>query len=102
MTKGMPLFALSLLFAAAPLAAQNAQNWSAGVSTGPFVFGNLAEAPTASGTETGPSRRTTQLPANTRPGCSADIERSFSDRWAARLEGTFTDAKLTVKNKNGS
>ncbi|HJW95003.1 MAG TPA: outer membrane beta-barrel protein [Thermoanaerobaculia bacterium] len=98
----MPLFALSLLFAAAPLAAQNAQNWSVGVSTGPFVFGKFVERTTAIGTETGTSRTTTQLTANTRPGLSADIERSFSDRWAARLEGTFTDAKLTVKNKNGS
>src|ERR1044072_5292001 len=97
MTKGMPLFSLTLLLAATPLAAQN---WSAGVATGPFVFGKFMERTTRIGTETGASRTTIQLPASPRPGLAADIERSFSSRWAVRLEGTFTnDSKLSVKNK---
>lgn len=98
MTKGMPLFSLTLLLAATPALAQS---WSAGLATGPFVFGKFVQRTSRIGTETGQSTTTTQLTAATRPGLSADIERSFSDRWAARLEGTFTDSKLSVKNKNG-
>jgi hypothetical protein len=94
----MPLFSLTLLLAATPLAAQS---WSAGLATGPFVFGKFVERTTLIGTETGQSKTTTQLTAATRPGLSADIERSFSNRFALRLEGTFTDSKLSVKNKNG-
>ena len=98
MTKGMPLFSLTIFLAATPLAAQS---WSAGIATGPFVFGKFIERTTGIGTETGQSKTTIQLTAATRPGLSADIERSFSTRWAVRLEGTFTDSKLSVKTKTG-
>ena len=99
MTKGMPLFSLTLFLLATPLAAQN---WSAGIATGPFAFGKFMERTTRIGTETGSAKTTIQLTASVRPGLAADIERSFSDRWAVRLEGTFTNnSQLKVKNKNG-
>src|SRR3954470_18538009 len=99
MTSRMHLFALSLLLTATPLVAQN---WSAGISTGPFVFGEFVRRTTRTGTETSSSTSTIRLTAAPRPGVAADIERSFTDRWALRLEGTFTDSKLSVKNKSGS
>src|SRR5436305_7245709 len=102
MLQGLRFLSLSLLLAATPLFAQNAQNWSVGIATGPFVFGKFVERTTRTGTETSSSTTTIRLTAAPRPGVAADIERSFSDRWAIRLEGTFTDSKLSVKNKTGS
>ena len=76
----------------------HAQNWSIGAGTGAFVFGDFVERtvrPVAGGEAAGPTTQT--LSAGTRPGLSVDIERSFSDRWAVRLEGTFTRAPLAIK-----
>jgi len=98
MTSRLRIFSISLLFAALPLAAQS---WSAGIGTGPFVFGKFEERTTRIGTETSTSTTTTQLTAAPRPGLVVDLERAFSDRWAVRIEGTFTDSKLRVRNKTG-
>jgi opacity protein-like surface antigen len=98
MTQGMRIFSLTLLFAATPLAAQN---WSAGVATGPFVFGKFTERTSRIGTETSTATTTTRLTAAPRPGIVVDLERSFTDHWAVRLEGTFTESKLRLRNKSG-
>ena len=98
MTSRLRFFSLFLLLSATPL---NAQNWIAGIATGPFVFGDFVERTTRTGTETSSSTTTTRLTAAPRPGVAADIERSFTDHWALRLDGTFTDSKLSVKNKSG-
>jgi len=98
MLQSKSFFCLTLLLAATPLAAQN---WSAGVATGPFIFGKFTERTTRIGTETSSSKSTTQLTAAPRAGIAVDLERAFSDRWAIRLEGTFTDTKLRVKNRGG-
>ena len=99
MTSRMRVFSFCLLLTATPLFAQN---WSAGISTGPFIFGDFVRRTTRTGTETGSSTPTVRLTAAPRPGIAADIERTFTDRWGIRLEGTFTDSKLSVKNKSGS
>jgi hypothetical protein len=97
MKRLLRLFAFCLL-SATPLAAQN---WSAGIGTGPFVFGEFVRRTTRTGTETSSTVTTIRLTAAPRPGVVADIERAFNDRLALRLEGTFTDSKLSVKNKTG-
>jgi hypothetical protein len=98
MKKSLPLLSLCLLLAT-PLAAQN---WSLGVSTGPFVFGKFVERTTRTGTETTVIVTTTQLTAAPRPGLSVDIGNDFADRWGFRAEATFTESKLRIKNKTGS
>jgi len=98
MLQGLRFLPLALLLAATPLAAQN---WSAGVATGPFVFGKFTERTSLIGTETSQTTTTSRLTAAPRPGISVDLERAFSDRWAVRLEGTFTESKLRLKNKTG-
>lgn len=75
-----------------------AQNWSLGVHSGPFVFGDLVERrvrPASGGQGSGTVTMT--LSAETRPGLAIDLERSFAPRWAVRLEGTFTRAPLAVE-----
>ncbi len=88
-----------LLLAAAPL---SAQNWSIGVGTGAFVFGDFVERrQRGPGSPDQPSVVTTlTLSAETRAGLSVDLERSFSERWAVRVEGAFTRAPLSVKDEN--
>ena len=75
-----------------------AENWSLGVATGPFVFGKFAERPVTigNGTETGKTKTT--LSAATRAGAVVDIERGLGDRFALRLEGTWTRAPLRIKS----
>src|SRR5688572_8018596 len=75
-----------------PLAAQN---WSVGVGTGPFVFGDFVERTVRVGTGEGPSgEQTIILSAGTRVGLAVDLERRLTHRWAIRAEGTFTRAPL--------
>lgn len=89
-----------LLVATLPLAAQD---WSFGASTGPFVFGDFLERRLRPGNEQGPERpHTITLSAATRPGLALDFERSLSDRWAIRAEGTFTRSPLAVRQRGGN
>lgn len=87
--------AAALLALALPLAADD---WSVGVHSGPFVFGDFVERrvrPSVGGPIADPIVMT--LSAATRPGLAVDVQRDFSDRWGIRLEGTFTRAPLSVK-----
>lgn len=95
MKKKVTIAAL-LLASALPL---TAQDWSLGVGTGAFVFGDFVERKLRPVNSEGPEEpQTLTLSAATRPGLSVDVERSLSDRWAIRLEGTFTRAPLAVKD----
>src|SRR6185436_8897589 len=87
----------ALLLAAAPL---SARNWSLGVETGAFVFGDFVERrQRGPGSPDQPSVVTTQtLSAATRAGLAVDLERSLSERWAIRVEGAFTRSPLSVKD----
>ncbi|HEX7151489.1 MAG TPA: outer membrane beta-barrel protein [Thermoanaerobaculia bacterium] len=95
MKKSFHLVLCAVAFSALPLAAQD---WSISAGSGPFVFGDFMERSLALGPPEGPGavRSTVTLTAGTRAGLIADIERSFADRWAVRLEGTFTRAPLTL------
>ncbi|HEY3054298.1 MAG TPA: outer membrane beta-barrel protein [Thermoanaerobaculia bacterium] len=88
---------LVLVVCAALAKASEAQNWSVGVGTGPFVFGDFLRRTLRTGNETGSGSQTTRLSAATRAGLAVDIERNLSDRFAIRLEGAFTRAPLAVK-----
>jgi hypothetical protein len=93
-------FAALLLVSAVPLAAQN---WSFGASAGPFVFGDFYERRLRPGNEEGPEGpQTLTLSAATRAGLALDLERSLSDRWAIRAEGTFTRAPLAIREDGDS
>jgi opacity protein-like surface antigen len=95
--------AISLLLLLAVSAPVSAQQWSAGVATGPFVFGDFLERSLRPGNETGSEEPgTLTLSAATRAGLSVDIERSFSERFAMRVEGTFTRAPLAIKGSEDS
>ncbi|HVE72047.1 MAG TPA: hypothetical protein VNI54_11825 [Thermoanaerobaculia bacterium] len=90
------LLLLAVLLALAP--PLTAQNWSVGVHSGAYVFGDLIERrlkPATSGETTGTVTMT--LSAATRAGLAVDVEHELADRWALRLEGTFTRAPLTVE-----
>lgn len=93
-----PLAVAALLLATAfPLLAQS---WSAGIHSGPFVFGDFVERkvrPTVGGAPGEPV--TMSLSAATRAGLAIDLERSFAERWAVRLEGTFTHAPLQIQEE---
>jgi hypothetical protein len=81
---------------ALPLAGQE---WSVGVGTGPFVFGDFVERrlrPVNSEGSEEPMELA--LSAGTRAGLSVDVQHAFADRWAVRLEGTFTRAPLAIKD----
>ena len=93
------LTTLLLLLAVTHTAA--AQDWSIGVHTGPFVFGDFVERTLRLGTEQGSERSTDILSAATRAGAAFDIEHSFSDRWAGRLEFTGNRSPLSVKGTAG-
>lgn len=95
MMKKLPVLAVALLFAT-PLAAQN---WSVGVSTGPFVFGDFVQRTIRTGTETSVSTTTITLSGAVRPGLAVDLENDFAPRWGIRAEATFTPSKLKVKNR---
>jgi opacity protein-like surface antigen len=95
MRRLLPFLAI-LLVSTLPAAAQN---WSAGIHSGPFVFGDFVERTVrpAAGGPVGSVRMT--LSAATRAGLSVDLEHSFAPRWAVRLEGTFTRAPLAVEEE---
>jgi hypothetical protein len=84
MKKLLPLAAALLAFTL-PAAAQN---WSVGVHTGPFIFGDFLERRIRVGTpEGGADPVTLTLSAATRAGAMVDIEREFADRWACAWKG---------------
>ena len=92
-------FAALLLASALPL---KADDWSIGVATGPFVFGDFVRRTLRPATPEGsPSgTQTMVLSAATRAGLAVDVERAFAPRWAVRVEGTFTRAPLSVKDEH--
>lgn len=93
--------ALPLLVAFALPAA--AQEWSVGGGTGAFVFGDFVRRtllPTTGNGNGSPNQ--IKLTGKTRPGILADVERDFSDRFAVRLEGSFTHARVAVRDEGGS
>lgn len=100
MRKNLAVLALALA-SALPLAAQD---WSVGVGTGPFVFGDFLERRVRIVGGGGPEPSTFVLSAGTRAGVAVDLERRLSDRWAIRLEGTFTNAplRLTQEGTDGN
>src|SRR3954465_7838678 len=90
----------ALLAVSLPLAAQD---WSLGVGTGPFIFGDFVERRLRPVNTEGPDIPITlTLSAATRPGVTVDLERSFADRWGARGGRTTTHAPLSIKQGNGS
>lgn len=89
--------AVAFLAISLPLAAQD---WSFGVATGPFVFGDFVKRTMRLTNDQGPGEAITMvLSAAVRPGIAVDIERSLGERWAIRLEGTFTRAPLEAKQE---
>lgn len=97
MKKSLLVFA-ACAFVVAPL---RAQNWSFGAGTGPFVFGDFVRRTLQTGNEGAGGQQTTRLSAKTRPGFVADLERNLGgDRFAIRLEATFTHAPLAVKGSS--
>lgn len=78
-----------------------AQNWSVGVGTGPFVFGRFVEKTSVIGTELGTTTTTSRLSAATRPGIDANIERDFGRWLGIRLGASWTYAPLRVKGSGG-
>lgn len=100
MTKTLRLALLLLVAFALPAAADE---WSVGGGTGAFVFGDFVRRtllPTTGNSNASPSRII--LTGKTRPGILADVERDFSERFALRLEGSFTRARVAVKDEGGS
>jgi len=94
-------FTLPLLVALALPAA--AQEWSVGGGTGAFVFGDFVRRTLLPTTGNGNGSPTQiKLTGKTRPGILADVERDFSDRFAVRLEGSFTNASVAVRDQGGS
>jgi opacity protein-like surface antigen len=79
-----------------------AQDWSLGVATGPFVFGKFAERTKLANVGNPDQASTTlKLSAATRPGLLIDVERNLDDRFAVRLQSTFTEAPLKLKSDSG-
>jgi len=79
-----------------------AEDWSVAIGSGPFLFGKFAQMTLLAGTPESASRITTSLSASTRAGGLIDVEHGFSDRFAIRLESSFTKAPLSVKSGSGS
>ena len=89
--------AAALLAIALPL---SADDWSVGLHSGPFVFGDFVERklrPTVGGQPGG--LVTMSLTADTRAGLAVDVQRDFSERWGVRLEGTFSRAPLAIREE---
>lgn len=76
-----------------------AQDWAVSAAAGPFVFGDFAETKERIRLPGGGegSEVTHTLSADTRAGFAFGIERSFNQRLSLRLEGTFTEAPLSIK-----
>ena len=85
---------LIFLAVASPL---SAQNWSVGGGTGAFVFGDFVRRTMRIGNEGGSELQRSTLSASTRVGVAVDLERAFSERFAVRLAGAFTQASLALK-----
>ena len=79
----------------------SAETWGLGVATGPFVFGRFAERTVSLSNEGGMGTTKSRLSAATRAGLAVDIERPLGDRFAVRLEGTWTRAPLRIKAASG-
>ena len=94
----LPILPALLLIATAT----EAQNWSAGIGTGPFVFGRFVEKTNTIGTEEGTTTTTTRLSAATRPGLAADVERDFGRWLGVRVGAAWTYAPLRIKGSGGS
>ena len=77
-----------------------AQDWSIGVGSGAFVFGDFVRRTMQQGTEEGSATQTLKLSAETRAGLLIDIERRLSDRFALRAEGTAIRSPLSIKGSN--
>lgn len=77
-----------------PLAAQD---WSVGVRTGAFVFGDFVERRLRAGNEEPGEIHLVVLSAATRPGLAVDLQRELSERWAFRAQGTFTRSELSIE-----
>ncbi|HEY0159602.1 MAG TPA: outer membrane beta-barrel protein [Thermoanaerobaculia bacterium] len=77
----------------------SAQDWSLGVSTGPFVFGDFLERTVQVGSGGTQGTQVIIVSADTRAGLAVDLERSFSERWAVRGEGTFTRSPMTISQE---
>jgi Outer membrane protein beta-barrel domain len=77
-----------------------ADDWSLGVHSGPFVFGDFLERKVrpAGGGPTG-GTVTMSLSADTRAGFAVDVQRDFSERWGARLEATFSRGPLSIREE---
>jgi len=89
--------AAALLAMTLPL---SAQNWSVGVHSGPFVFGDFVERKVRLITGVLPTEPVTMtLSAETSAGLAVDIQRDFSERWGVRLESTFTRADVQLKEE---
>jgi len=86
-----------LLVALAAALPATAQNWSLGIHTGAFVFGDFAERTMRIGNDLPSERATSTLSAATRAGAAFDLERSFSERWAVRFESTGTRSPMSIK-----
>ena len=95
MRRATVLFFLSL--AALPAFAQN---WSFGAGAGPFVFGDFVrETLTPIGGNIGQPTEV-KLTGKSRVGYTADIERDLNDRFALRLQASWTGSKLQVKSSS--
>ena len=90
---------LLVLLLATPL---EAQNWSASIGSGPFVFGHFAERTAAIGNENGGSITRSRLSAATRAGATADVEHDFGRWLGVRLEAAWTRAPLSIKSSSSS
>jgi hypothetical protein len=73
-----------------------AQQWSASIASGPFVFGDFAETVEFIGPL--PSRIEHSLTGDTNVGVAAGLERYFNQRFSLRLEATFTKSHLAVRS----
>lgn len=90
----------ALLAIALPAASAAADDWSLGVHSGAYVFGDFVERRVRPATgEGGGNVVTMTLSASTRAGLAVDLQRDFSERWGVRLEGTFTRAPLALKEE---
>jgi hypothetical protein len=78
-----------------------AQDWSIGVGTGPFVFGDFAERTILVGTQGSAHPVTTTLAAATRPGLSIDLQHDLTPALALQLDFTLAEAPLAIRNRSG-
>lgn len=91
----LPLMLLSTLPAMA-------QDWSLGAGTGPFAFGKFAVRTLRPSTEQpGTQLAKVEMTAAVRPGAVFDVQHDFNDRFALRLQATFTESPLAVKPESG-